>query len=137
MFVLVSPIQKYNWEDTGRRVALPAHCTGTCVPVRAADRIALGVGEDEHVTREGKVYRYVPDGPPTGVRLSMVHASSSCIKIRRADRAANAELVELQPEDLQHPLFRHLRCCRHCMEQIGKSLRRSPEREVSVAVESR
>jgi len=73
---------------------------------------------DEQVASDGKVWKSVPDGPATGIRLSPVHAMRDCQHLNRRDHAANAEVIALRPEDLEHPLFKFLLCCRSCGKAI-------------------
>lgn len=116
MFVLISPIRKSWAEDTGRRVTVPVPGP-VCSPSRST---ILGVREDEYVGSNGHIYRTIT-GTPTGVHLSVIHAKKDCQHLTKPGLAPDSEVIEISPDDLSNPLFKHLPCCRVCGKFILRS----------------
>src|SRR3990167_897727 len=129
LYVLVSPVQKYRLIDTGRRVTPPIRsCSASCVPARS-ELLEPLLPADEHIASDGTVWKSVPAGPPTCIRLSPIHAMRDCQHLNRPDHATNAKVIELRPEDLENPIFDFLPCCRTC----GKAIIGRPEAAVELA----
>lgn len=135
MFVMVSPVQKYKLVKTEQRLVLPP-ATAPCVPSRSRLLMEAALREKgQQVDAEGYVWESQPDGPPKGIRLSVVHSRADCIHINRKDQAAEAVLVEVGPQELGGMLMRHLSCCKHCFGRIMAETRSEEPLEVEAELE--